>query len=186
MGHDGRVSEPHSPIDGLLDRLVYAPLGLVIDARTVVPQLASARPHAGGERQGDGPRPRCRWARRRRPTAWAASREPAGRPGGVRLPATRGRRRRRADSRRDRSGEAAAASTSASSREPRLPGPSVRPRPASAKPAKTARPAGDAKGADGREADGGPVGRRARDPRLRQPGGLPGGDLSWRACARPS
>jgi hypothetical protein len=40
MGHDGRVSEPHSPIDGLLDRLVYAPLGLVTDARTVVPQLA--------------------------------------------------------------------------------------------------------------------------------------------------
>ena len=40
MGHDGRVSEPHRPIDGLLDRLVYAPLGLVTDARTVVPQLA--------------------------------------------------------------------------------------------------------------------------------------------------
>ena len=40
MGQDVQVSEPHSPIDALLDRLVFAPLGLVTDARTVVPQLA--------------------------------------------------------------------------------------------------------------------------------------------------
>lgn len=34
------MSEPHSPIEGFLDSLIYAPLGLVTDARTVVPQLA--------------------------------------------------------------------------------------------------------------------------------------------------